>query len=85
MDATVSRSEATTPVKFKVDEFRELAKERGAEKHGDRAELLGIDRSTLDRWNNGSQLPRLEIALTVAKKLGVPVEDLWELNAGTAA
>lgn len=72
-------------MRFRADAFRELARDKGAKRHGERAKLLGVNRSTLDRWNSGEQLPRLEVALAVAAKLGVPVEQLWELTPASAA
>lgn len=79
MDATASRLEATYPVRFKTDDFIALAAKRGIRLHQDRADLLGVNRSTLDRWQTGDAIPRLDTALMAARTLGVSVEDLWEV------
>jgi DNA-binding XRE family transcriptional regulator len=80
MEATASRLEATYPVHFKVDEFLSLAVKRGARLQRERADLLGVHRSTLHHWVNGDVIPELAVALKVAKTLGVKVEDIWQLG-----
>ena len=85
MDATESRPEATYPVRFNVEEFLSQAGKRGARLHQDCAELVGVNRSTLDRSQTGQAIPRLDTALYVARQLGVPVEALWQLDEATVA
>jgi DNA-binding XRE family transcriptional regulator len=80
MDATESRPEATYPVRFDVEEFISRAAKRGARLHQDRAELIGVNRSTLDRWQTGQAVPRLDTALYVAKQLDTTVDKLWRID-----
>lgn len=46
-----------------------------------RAELAGVDRTTLWRWRHGKQTPSLEKATDIAARFGISVEDLIERAA----
>lgn len=38
--------------------------------------ILGIDRSTISKWENGEALPRAELLPTIAKALDCSIDDL---------
>lgn len=44
------------------------------------AEYLGVDRSLYYKWETGTILPSLDKALMVSKKLGMSVNEIWELG-----
>jgi DNA-binding XRE family transcriptional regulator len=52
--------------------------ERGALRQEDRAELFGMDRRALNRYENDKVQPLLSTALRIAAKLEKPVEELWK-------
>lgn len=69
--------EATLGLKLDIEAFNLATARRGVYTPGARARLLEVDRSTISRWLEGPSDVRLSVALRVARKLGVAVEDLW--------
>lgn len=41
------------------------------------AEFIGTDIKNYSNWENNKSVPRLEVALIIAKKLNKKVEDIW--------
>jgi DNA-binding XRE family transcriptional regulator len=82
MNAAQDRSDTATPspVRLRADVFDTLAGHQGAENEGDRARLVGIDRSTLYRIREGEVTPKLETALRMAERLGTTVDELFEVK-----
>lgn len=60
-----------------IDAFNVATARKGVYTPGARARLLEVDRSTINRWLEGPSDVKLSVALRVAQKLGVKVEDLW--------
>ena len=49
-------------------------------KHGKQfAEYLGVERTLYYKWEVGQVTPSLDKALMVSKKLGMSVNDIWEI------
>ncbi|WP_431895793.1 hypothetical protein [Micromonospora haikouensis] len=67
-------------IRLRADVFDSLTAERGAATDTARARLCGMDRVNLLRIRKG-QAPSLELALHMADRLGVKVEDLFEAVA----
>lgn len=67
----------TARIRLRTDVFDSKTKELGAENNSARARLCGMDRVNLLRIRNG-QTPSLELAMHMASRLGVAVEDLFE-------
>jgi DNA-binding XRE family transcriptional regulator len=67
---------APDPVTMSRSEFKRLCIELGVTAT-EVAEDAGVDRNTVGRWLNGAVTPRLDAAMAVARRLGVPVESLW--------
>lgn len=44
------------------------------------ANLLDIKPTTYYNWENGFNIPSLEVALKIANKLNRPVTDIWYLD-----
>lgn len=83
MNAAPARSSSATPspIRLRTDVFDRLAAERGAVNKADMARLVGIDRTTLWRIRERKVTPTSETALQIAQRLGVAVEDLFEVTA----
>lgn len=64
-------------IRLRTDVFDEVTGKLGAENKSAQARLCGMDRTNLLRIRNG-QTPSLELALHMASRLGVRVEDLFE-------
>lgn len=67
-------------IRLRTETFDALTCERGATTDAARARLCGMDRTNLVRIRNG-QTPSLELAMHMASRLGVKVEDLFEQDA----
>lgn len=46
------------------------------------AELVGVTRKSINTVENGKYVPSTHLALKLSKALGVPVEELFQLNDG---
>lgn len=68
---------ATSAIRLREDLFDARCGELGAKTEEDKAELCGTERTNLYRIRNG-QSPSLELAMSMAGRLGVAVEDLFE-------
>ena len=68
---------ATARIKLREDVFDARAKELGATTDVDRARLCDMDRTNLHRIRKG-QAPSLELAMHMAARLQLSVEDLFE-------
>ncbi|MFI6161702.1 hypothetical protein ACIA59_17365 [Micromonospora haikouensis] len=64
-------------IRLRTDVFDTLTGDRGATTDAARARLCGMDRVNLLRIRKG-QTPSLELAMHMATRLGVKVEDLFE-------
>ncbi|GLY21655.1 hypothetical protein Misp04_13870 [Micromonospora sp. NBRC 101691] len=56
----------------------ELLADKGVSGTTASADFLGVHRSVFDRWMGQKILPSLPVALRIARRLGVKVEDLVE-------
>lgn len=43
------------------------------------AQAMGVDRSTVTKWLNGSRKPSYETAVKITRKLNVTLEDIYGL------
>lgn len=68
---------ATSKIRLRADVFDTRTETLGATTDVDRARLCAMDRTNLYRIRNG-QTPSLELAMQMAEKLGMTVEDLFE-------
>lgn len=68
---------ATARIKLRAEVFDTRTREMGATTDVDRARLCGMDRTNLHRIRNG-QAPSLELAMHMASRLKLAVEDLFE-------
>jgi DNA-binding XRE family transcriptional regulator len=82
MDANSGRSDATD-VKLNRTRITELLADKGVTGKTAAAEFLGVHRSVFDRWMGQKILPSLPVAVRIARRLGVKVEDLVEENPTT--
>ena len=80
MGATLSRTEAPedSRVRLRTDVFDALTADRGAKTNEARAELFGVNRSTIVRLRHGHFEASLALAMRIARKLGVNVEVLFK-------
>ena len=44
------------------------------------ASLVGVRSETVQKYSRGKELPRIDIALSIADSLLCPVEDIWEVR-----
>lgn len=77
MDANNGRSEATD-VQLNRTRITELLAAKGVTGKTASADFLGVHRSVFDRWMGQKILPSLPVAVRIARRLGVRVEDLVE-------
>ena len=68
--------DATPRVAIDFFVFDEKCREKGAKDETARAELAGIDRTTLWRWRHGRQQPTLLNAARIAETFGITVDEL---------
>lgn len=76
-DATV----ATPAVRLRFDVIDARCAELEASTDVARAELLGVDRTTLWRWRNDRMGVALGTALDLAERLSLPVESITKREA----
>lgn len=69
---------ATDRIRLRADVFDQRSGQLGASTEVERAQLCGVDRTTLYRIRNGKTTPSLELAMDMAARLGVTVEELFE-------
>lgn len=69
---------ATDRIRLRGNVLDERAIRFGAKTEIELAQHLGIDRTTLYRIRNGKTTPSLELAMDLAGRLGVTVEELFE-------
>lgn len=83
MDAAQpSGTDATQPtIRLRADVFDELASKQGATNEIERARLVAVDRTTLYRIRECKVTPTLKVAMQMAERLGVGVNDLFEVAA----
>lgn len=67
-------------IRLRVDAFEARCEELGATNDTSRAELCDMSRNNLFRMRNG-QAPSLELAMHMAEKVGLKVEDLFEVES----
>ncbi|WDZ87227.1 helix-turn-helix transcriptional regulator [Micromonospora cathayae] len=77
MDANSGRSDATD-VKLNRTRITQLLADKGVTGKTAAADFLGVHRSVFDRWMAQKILPSLPVAVRIARRLGVTVEDLVE-------
>lgn len=82
MDANLRRSDATE-VRLNRTLLTKLLADKGVTGKTAAAEFLGVHRSVFDRWMGQKILPSLPVAVRIARRLGVKVEDLVEENPTT--
>lgn len=63
--------------RIKKSMLRQILAKRGT-KHVDFASKLGMSPSTLSRYVNIKRVMEIDIAYTIAKELGVSIEELYE-------
>lgn len=82
MDAAQPNAErgtsATPHVVLRVEVFDTLTAKFGATTDVARAELLGVDRATLQRLRKRKFHPRIATALRMADRLGTTFDELFE-------
>lgn len=78
MTATDDTEKRATPATGgrRFDLFDGRAEELGAVSEGAKAELAGVDTSTLWRWRKGHLKPSVGTLLTLAGRLDIPMEQL---------
>ena len=75
------RDAGGTRVRLRVSLFDALCEKRGATTDEARGELLGgYPRETVNRYRHHRQQPSGELMMRWANRLGVTVEDLWEVT-----
>jgi DNA-binding XRE family transcriptional regulator len=83
MDAAANVSQrgtsaAVPSIALRDTVFLELTAKLGAASDVARARLLDVDRATISRMRTGKFLPRLELAMRMADRLGTTVDELFE-------
>lgn len=63
---------------MRLEVFDRGAEALGAMSDQAKADLVGVDRSTIWRWRVGHQTPNLDTILSIAMKLDLLVDDLVE-------
>lgn len=79
MTATESNVEPATNAtgaRLRFGIFDKRAEDMGATSEAAKAELIGVDRVTLWRWRKGHLTPSLDTAMTIAKRLDLPLGEL---------
>lgn len=69
---------ATDRIRLRADVFDAQTQKLGASTETERAQLCGVDRTTLYRIRATKTTPSLELAMDMASRLGVTVEQLFE-------
>jgi DNA-binding XRE family transcriptional regulator len=69
--------DATPSPTFDAELFDLKCAEKGAVTWQQKADLVGVDWSTIHRFRKGDYGPRLTVARQIADRLGVSVDDLW--------
>jgi DNA-binding XRE family transcriptional regulator len=72
-------TDATPRIRFEI--FDRECERRGAQDETAKAELVGVDRTTLWRWRNGRLTPSLAAATRIAETFDLTVEELIERAA----
>ena len=75
---TRSGIRATARVRLRNDIFDAAMQQRGAKTRGEQARLCDTDRTNLIRIRGGKTSPSLELAMHIAARLDMTVEDLFE-------
>jgi DNA-binding XRE family transcriptional regulator len=83
MTATVPSEQRGTAaaLRLRAEVFDRRCAELGAENGITRAALVEVDRGTVRRWKLGEVTPQLDVAMRVAQRLDLKVDDLWETAA----
>lgn len=68
---------ALATVPLDKDLFFKLCEAKGAKNEQERADLVKVDRNTVNRWIKGVTSPLLPVARATAKTLESTVDDLW--------
>jgi transcriptional regulator with XRE-family HTH domain len=55
--------------------FKKYRKQKGLTQI-ELAEILDVDRSTISKWENGENLPKVNKLVKISSILGVPVDEL---------
>lgn len=71
---------ATVPPRMNGPLFDDRCAAKGAHTDTEIAALLGVAVSTIGRWRDKGQRPRVDMARHVAATLGVTVDDLWPVR-----
>ncbi len=79
MAANATATDANAPVRLRVEIFDALAAAKGARTEMERAWLIGTHLTTLYRLRHAQHVPRLDLAMRMAARLGVAVDDIFEL------
>lgn len=69
---------ATSSIRLRTDVFDAACAELEANTDVDRSRLCGMSRYNLSRIRNGHIAPSLELAMNMADRLGMKVEELFE-------
>lgn len=69
------RAETRTVLNLGI--YMKKTSELGAERLKDRFKVAGISRATQHRWISGGSVPDMDLARKVAKRLGVPLNELF--------
>lgn len=81
MDAAPTTEDRGTPasitVRFDNDRFDARTAELGADTEPAKADLCGVNRSTLYRYRTGQTVPSLPAAMQFARHLGLAAADIW--------
>lgn len=65
-------------VVLRTDVFDDLTSKLGATSDIARARLIGVDRTTIHRMRYRLHTPSMDVAMRMAERLDVTVEDLFE-------
>lgn len=79
-DVATRRRKGTLP-ELSKDLYLAACRAKGAPRQEDRAELLGMPRRSLLRYENSKIEPRVTTMRHIADILGVEVEELWPRRA----
>lgn len=71
---------AITQPRMNGELFDERAAALGATTPGERAQLAGVDQSTLWRYRTGRLRPTIDTARLIADRIGVTVDELWPVT-----